>query len=259
MRFRDRVAVVTGAGRGIGRAVARRLASEGASVVVNDLAAGGADETARLVSDAGGRALPVAADISAEADVSRLMAEAAKHFGGVDVLVNNAGIDLVAPVEKTTLEDWQRMQSVDLTGAFLCARHALPLLKRSNSGAVVNVASIHAFCTQPGRAAYAAAKAGLLGFTRALALDLGPLGIRVNAVVPGYIRTEIWNLWLSETPDPEATIAGIAGQHPLRRVGTPEDIAAAVAFLSSDDAAFVSGASLVVDGGLTAMFPPPPA
>jgi NAD(P)-dependent dehydrogenase (short-subunit alcohol dehydrogenase family) len=254
----ERVALVTGAGRGIGEGVALRLAREGAAVVVNDRDAVTAGRTVEKIAAAGGRAMAVAADISVEADVERMIDQASRSFGGLDILVNNAGVDLVAPVTDTTLQDWHRVHSVDLAGAYLCVHHSCQLLERSRGGCVVNVASIHAFCTQPGRAAYAAAKAGLLGLTRALALDLGPLGIRVNAVVPGYVRTEIWDLWLNKVPDPEATVKAIAQQHPIRRIGKPEDIAAAVAFLASDDAAFITGASLVVDGGLTAMFPPPP-
>lgn len=252
-----RVAVVTGAARGIGRAIAMRLAADGAAVVVNDIERAGAQAVAREISRAGGQALAVAGSVACEDDIIRLFARVRRDFGRLDILVNNAGVDAVAGVAEMDYAAWRRLQSVDLDGAFLCVKHAAPLLVAAGSGSIVNISSIHALATQPARAAYAAAKAGLLGLTKALALELGPRGIRVNAILPGYIRTEIWSQWLDRT-DPESTIRKIADQHPLRRVGAPEDVAGAVAFLASDDARFVSGTTLVVDGGLTAAFVPPP-
>jgi len=177
--------------------------------------------------------------------------------GRLDALINNAGIDCVALIGKTSSDQWGQLLGVDLSGAFLCAKCAEPYLARHGCGSIVNISSIHAFATQPGRAAYASAKAGLIGLTKALALELGPQGIRVNAILPGYIRTEMWSQWLGQA-DPEATVRRIADQHPLRRVGRPEDVAGAVAFLVSDDARFMSGTTLIVDGGLTATYVPPP-
>jgi 3-oxoacyl-[acyl-carrier protein] reductase len=250
--------IVTGAGRGIGRAIAERFASGGAKVVVSDVDADAAAVVADAIRGGGGTATAIRADVASETDVAALMERARSEFGGLDVLVNNAGIDLVARIEEMDYEDWRRMLSVDLDGAFLCIRHARESLARSGRGAVVNIASIHAAHTQPGRAAYAAAKAGLVGMTRAVALDLGPSGIRVNAIAPGYIRTDIWHLWLDRLPDAEGTLQRIADQHPLRRLGRPEDIAGAAVFLASPDASFITGTVLTIDGGLTAMFPPPP-
>jgi meso-butanediol dehydrogenase / (S,S)-butanediol dehydrogenase / diacetyl reductase len=255
MKFHDATVIVTGGARGIGRAVAERFASEGARVVIADVDENGARSAAEAI---GRNARAVRTDVSSEADVAALIERAATELGGIDVVVNNAGIDLVATVDETSYADWRRMLSVDLDGAFLCIKHARPHLARRGGGAVVNIGSIHGLHTQPGRSAYAAAKAGLAGMTRALALDLGPEGIRINTIAPGYIRTEIWHLWLDELPDPEATLDRIAQQHPLRRLGRPEDIAGAVAFLASPDAAFITGTLLTIDGGLTAMFPPPP-
>jgi meso-butanediol dehydrogenase/(S,S)-butanediol dehydrogenase/diacetyl reductase len=255
MRFTGATVVVTGGARGIGRAVAERFASEGARVVIADVDERGAKTAADAIGNA---ALAVRTDVSSESDVAALVDRATDAFGGIDVVVNNAGIDLVANVDETSYGDWRRMLSVDLDGAFLCVKHAKPHLARSRFAAIVNIGSIHGLHTQPGRAAYAAAKAGLAGMTRALALDLGPEGIRINTIAPGYIHTDIWHLWLDKLPDPEATLGGIAEQHPLRRLGKPEDIAGAAAFLASADAAFITGTLLTIDGGLTAMFPPPP-
>lgn len=258
MRFKGKVCIVTGAGRGIGREIARRMASEGASVAVDDIDLESARVVAQQICEEGGIAFGIQADVSQEADAVRLIEETASRLGRLDVLVNNAGVDFVAAPQDTGMGQWQRMLAVDLGGAFLCAKHSVEHLARDGCGVIVNISSIHASATLPGRAAYASAKAGLTGLTRALALDLGPRGIRVNAILPGYIRTDIWNLWLDSAADREGFINRIADQHPLRRVGTPGDIASAVVFLASDDAAFITGSTLVVDGGLTAMFQPPP-
>jgi NAD(P)-dependent dehydrogenase (short-subunit alcohol dehydrogenase family) len=234
------------------------MASEGASVVVDDIDLETAKVVAQGICDEGGNAFGIQADVSRDADVARLVEETVSRLGRLDILVNNAGVDLVAATQDTGVDEWQRMLAVDLGGAFLCAKHSADHLARDRSGVIVNISSIHASTTLPGRAAYASAKAGLTGLTRALALDLGPRGIRVNAILPGYIRTDIWNLWLDSVPDREGLVKRIADQHPLRRIGTPGDIAGVVAFLASDDAAFISGAMVVVDGGFTVMFQPPP-
>jgi len=256
--FAGAVALVTGSGRGIGRAIAERFATDGASVIVSDVDGDSATQVADAIRDRGGKAVAIRADISSESDVAALVDGAKREFGRIDVLVNNAGIDLVARVEEMSHDAWRRMLSVDLDGAFLCIKHAREALAESDLRAIVNIGSIHAAHTQPGRAAYAAAKAGLAGMTRALALDLGPSGIRINTIAPGYIHTDIWSIWLDRLPDADATLRQIADQHPLRRLGKPEDIAGAAAFLASRDAAFITGTVLTIDGGLTAMFPPPP-
>jgi NAD(P)-dependent dehydrogenase (short-subunit alcohol dehydrogenase family) len=158
----------------------------------------------------------------------------------------------VGPPSSVTRECWSRVHDVDLWGPMLLVREAESLLAR-DGGSVVNIASTHAISTVLGRSAYAAAKAGMLGLTRGLAIDLGPRNIRVNSVLPGYIRTPIWRLWLDDAPDPEALLASIARRHPVRRLGRPEDVAGLVAFLCSEDAGFITGAAYVVDGGYTTL------
>jgi NAD(P)-dependent dehydrogenase (short-subunit alcohol dehydrogenase family) len=249
-------ALVTGSGRGIGRAIALRLAEEGMTVGVNDLDGPSAVQTVRTIEEAGGKAIAVPGDVSREPDAQAMVHTCVERLGGLDTLVNNAGVDFAAPVAATDDAAWSKVHAVDLHGPFLLVRAAVePLARRG--GSVVNMASTHALATVPYRSAYAAAKAGVVGLTRALAVELGSRGIRVNAVLPGYVRTAIWNLWLDKAPDPQALLARIAGRHPLRRLGTPEDVAAMVAFLSSADAGFVTGATFVVDGGYTAQLEPP--
>ena len=246
-----RVAFVTGAAQGIGRGIALRLAEEGMDVAMADVNATVVCEEAKAIAAAtGARTLALPVDVCDEEAVPLAIAACVRTFGGLDALINNAGVDLNGAPDTLQRSTWNRLHDVDLWGPMLVTREALqPLAARG--GAVVNIASTHAIVTQAGRAAYAAAKAGVGGLTRGLALDLGPRGIRVNAVLPGYVRTPIWSLWLDEAPDPEALLEVIAAHHPMRRLGTPADVAGLVAFLCSDDASFITGASYLVDGGYT--------
>lgn len=239
MRFSGRHVVVTGAGAGIGRAIARRFGAEGASVVVADVDAGRAAETAAAVP--GARAVTV--------DVTDGPAVRAA-FGGapVDVLVNNAGGATDAVFEDLGEDDWQRDVDLCLKGTFLCTQAVLPGMLERGGGAIVNVASVNAF-VHVGNEAYSAAKAGVLSLTRSIAVRYGPRGVRCNAVAPGTVRTESWDARSRRDP---AVLERVAGWYPLGRVGTPDDIAAAVLFLASDEAAWITGAALPVDGGLLA-------
>ena len=252
------VALVTGAARGIGAAVAMRLAREGWTVAINDVDRKGAAAVQKKIVADGGRAIVAVADVSREDLVRRMIARVTAVTGRLDAVINNAGIDRLAPIGETSGRQWKQLLGVDLGGAFFCAKHAEPYLARFESSSIVNIASIHAIATLPSRAAYASAKAGLIGLTKALCVELGPRGIRVNAILPGYIRTEIWREWLDRVDNPERVLADIAQQHPLRRIGRPEDVAALVSFLVSDNARFLSGSAVVLDGGLTATFVPPP-
>ncbi len=244
----ERTALITGAAMGIGYAVARRFLAAGYSVAMFDIdnsaLARSCEELAPL-----GSVLPLHGDVAREADAQGAVERTLAWRGRLDVLVNNAGIDLYGIAPEFSLSDWERQIGVNLTGAFLLSKHAIPAL-RATRGAIVNISSIHALVSYPGCAAYDAAKAGLLALTRALAVDHGPEGIRVNAICPGWVDTPMTRKWLDAT-DP-ATLAQVERQHPLGRIGRPEDIAEAVYFLASEEASFITGAFLVVDGGLTA-------
>ncbi|EGX57708.1 short-chain dehydrogenase/reductase SDR [Streptomyces zinciresistens K42] len=239
-RFTGRTAVVTGAASGIGAATAVRLADEGAAVVLADIAGDSGAALAARIAEGGGRARFVRADAADEDDWPRVVA-AAHAFGPVDVLVSNAYTVDVAPAHELTLESWQRQLSVNVTAGFLGFRAVLPDL-RARRGAVVLTSSVHARVGIPGHPAYAASKGALLSLCGQLAVEYGPQ-VRVNAVVPGPILTAAWDRVPPE--DRERSVAETAA----RRFGTPEEVAAAIAFLAADEAAYVTGTSLVVDGG----------
>ena len=250
MRFADKVVLITGAGRGIGRATAARLAGEGAALAILDRDEAAADAAAAALRAAGADALALAADITEQPAIEAAIERALGHFGRIDVLVNNAARALKGNLEQTTPEDWASELAGTLSGAFLVTRLVLPGMVERGSGAIVNVGSVNGLLAL-GNPGYSAAKAGLLNFTKALATEYGQKGIRANMVSPGTIRTESpsWQKRLARDPE---VFEKLARWYPVGRVGRPEDIAAAIAFLAADEAAFVNGANLVVDGGLTA-------
>jgi NAD(P)-dependent dehydrogenase (short-subunit alcohol dehydrogenase family) len=248
MTLEGRVAIVTGGARGIGAATAAALAEAGAMVMIGDVEAEAGQATARQVGGAF-----VEADVSRVTDVERLMSAAVERFGGLDVLVNNAGVVLARSALDTAEEEWDRVLAVNLKGAWLCARAAVPHMVQRGGGAIVNVVSNAGLVGFPNTAAYCASKGGLANLTRAMALDFAPLRVRVNAVCPGHTRTPMAERFVAAQADPEAFLDDfVRRQHPLGRMAEPAEIARAIRFLASDEASFVTGALLPVDGGYTA-------
>ncbi|HZU29232.1 MAG TPA: SDR family oxidoreductase [Bryobacteraceae bacterium] len=242
--------LVTGGAHGIGAGIAQRFADAGYAVAIFDIDGDGATRMAETLRSRV-PAIAIEGDVSSEDAARGAVEQTCAELGRLDVLVNNAGIEIEGDVARMTIADWDRQIGVNLRGAFLMSRYAVPKM-RARGGAIVNISSVHAFTSYAGYPAYDASKAGLLGFTRCMALDHGPEGIRVNAVCPGYIDTPIMDRWLETVPDREEALRQVLKAQPLGRIGTPRDVAEAVLFLASDAASYISGAALVVDGAMIA-------
>jgi NAD(P)-dependent dehydrogenase (short-subunit alcohol dehydrogenase family) len=249
------VAAITGAGSGIGRGIAVALAASGARVVANDLDAGGLDETLELVRAAGSDGAPSVGDVRRREDVQRLVDDAVSTFGGLDVMVANAAVGIYADLAEMSEEDMDRVLDVNLKGALISAQLAIPALRARGGGNIVFVSSVQAYVTLRGCVAYGAAKAGLVAATRALAVELGADGIRVNAVAPGTIDTPMLERDLSgmNTADAKGFLERVRAANALGRIGTVEEVADVVVFLVSDAARYVTGTTVVADGGLLAV------
>jgi NAD(P)-dependent dehydrogenase (short-subunit alcohol dehydrogenase family) len=241
-RFEGQTVLVTGSTRGIGAETAARFAAEGANVVVTGRTAEDGEAVVDRIRDDGGEARFVQADMRDPDAIAALVEATAEAYGGVDVLVNNAGVETNTAVDEATMDDWEFVVETDFRSYWLCAKHAVDYM---DDGAIVNVSSNHAFLTMPEMFPYNAVKAGINGMTRAMALDLGP-EIRVNTVNPGWVAIDR----TTEGMDPDYR-AELESKHPVGRLGTPEDIAGAITFLASEDAGYVTGTSLLVDGGRT--------
>jgi NAD(P)-dependent dehydrogenase (short-subunit alcohol dehydrogenase family) len=251
-RLKGKVAIVTGAAAGIGKATAVLFAQEGARVVVADVDQAAGQETVAEIQEQGGHAMFVAADISKEADVRQLCDTAVSHFGKLDILVNNAATFILKGID-ATIDDWRRSLDVNVIGTALMSRYAVENIKQAGGGAIVNVSSISAFIAQPSFVTYSATKAAILQMTRNMALDLAPFKIRVNCVCPGTILTRASYEHMKRNGIAwEDFIAEESEKHLLGRIGEPHEAAYAILFLASDEASFITGTHLMVDGGYTA-------
>src|SRR5436189_4197017 len=248
--FTGKVAFITGGSSGIGRATALAFARAGASVVVGDVAEQGNQETAELIEREGGRALAVRCDVTRADDVKAALEKTFDSFGRLDFAFNNAGIEpkKPAPLADYDEEEWNRIIDIDLCGVFLCMKHEIPLMLKSGGGAIVNTSSGAGVIGIKGSPAYTAAKHGVIGLTRAAALDYAAQNIRINAVCPGYIDTPMMGRFTGGTPEGRARVLA---EEPIGRMGKPEEIAATVVWLCSDAAAFMVGHAMVIDGGQT--------
>jgi NAD(P)-dependent dehydrogenase (short-subunit alcohol dehydrogenase family) len=248
-RFTDKVALVTGGGGGMGRATSIAFAREGARVLVADLDESASAETVSLVTEAGGVAKAVAVDVASESSVKEMVASALSAFGRLDIAFNNAGIHRInTPLVDVDEATWDKVMDINLKGVFFCMKHEIPAMLAAGKGAIVNTSSIGGVVAAPGLSPYIASKHGVVGLTRAAAIDYIAQGIRINCVLPGATYTAMLKDWLHEP----AAVQHIKKQHPIGRWAQAEEIASAVLFLASDDASFVVGHPLLVDGGLTA-------
>lgn len=250
-QLEGKVAIVTGAGSGIGRASALLFAERGAKVVGADCNADTGEETVEMIRRAGGDAAFCRADVSSEPEVEAMIRFTVERYGGVQALLNNAAVQILGQLTETSGEDWDRLHSVNLKGVFLCSKHAIPEMIRGGGGAVVNVASILGLVGDPDLAAYCAAKGGVIALTKAAAIGYGPRGVRVNCICPGDVNTPMVQEYFEKEPDPAGARARVSGHYALRRIAEPREVAETAAFLASDASSFMTGAVMVVDGGLT--------
>jgi NAD(P)-dependent dehydrogenase (short-subunit alcohol dehydrogenase family) len=251
MRLKDKVAIVTGAGRGIGRGIALRFAREGAKVGVLDLSSAECQRVVDEISAAGGEALALTADVTEETDVNLAVERLKARFGPVTVLVNNAAVMPAGPIHETSPKDFDRCLAVNLRGAYLMSRAVIPDMLKAGTGSIIHMSSVTGVLGLPGLAAYSATKAGLSGLARAMSTDYARHGIRTNAVAPGTIDSPMLHDFLAAQVNPEPLRAQFDAMHPIGRVGTIDEVASVFVFLASDESSFVTGATYTVDGGLS--------
>jgi NAD(P)-dependent dehydrogenase (short-subunit alcohol dehydrogenase family) len=255
MKLENRIAVVTGAGSGIGKAIAEAFAREGAHLTLVDIHGEKCEAVAAGIRQGGGVAAAFSADVSSPAAVESLAGFVATRFGTLDILVNDAAIQVNKTVENTTPAEWDRQMAVNVGGVFLCSRIFLPALRKSR-GVIINLSSANAFFVEPACAGYCATKAAILGLTKAMAIDHGREGIRVHAICPGYIDAGLAEGYFESQKDPAAARAEAGSLHALGRIGQAGEVARTAVFLASEDASFMTGSALIVDGGFSIGLPP---
>ena len=253
-RLEGKTAIITGAGRGIGQAIAEAFAREGAAIVVAELDAVSGQSVADYLSSKAGRAIFVQTDVTDDRSVQRATAAAEAAFGRIDVLVNNAGINVFHEPLETTEEEWRRCFAVDLDGAWRATKAVLPSMRRQKSGSIINIASSHSFKIIPHTFPYPVAKHGLLGLTRSLGIEYARENIRVNAIAPGYIETQLALDYWNGFADPAAERQRVMNLHPPGRIGRPDEVAMTAVFLASDEAPFINASCITIDGGRSVLY-----
>ncbi len=251
MKLKEKVAIVTGGSKGIGWGVATVFSQEGAKVAVVARNVQEGELTVEEIRQKGGEAIFVRCDVSNEENVKKMVQATLDTYGQIDILVNNAGVGVYKSVLETTSEEWDRCLDIDLKGVFLCSKYVIPHMQTAGKGAIINMSSVHSHATVNGAAPYAASKGGITALTRNMAIDYGPT-IRVNTVSPGWVLTPLIKQLFSNYDDPAQQQRVVEQRQVMKRIGTPEDIGYAAAFLASEEASFITGTELFVDGGLTA-------
>ncbi len=251
MEFENKVVIVTGAAKGIGHGIAKVFVEHGARVVLVDWDKEAGEEAAKAFTTGGVEALFVHCDVSQEDQVKAMVEAAHEAYGRIDVLVNNAGVGVYKPLLDASSEDWDHCLAVNLKGVFLCSKYVIPHMQSIGKGAIVNISSVHSHATVNGVAPYAASKGGITALTRNMAIDYGPT-IRVNSIAPGWVLTPLIQSIFDSSDDPSEQQRAVEQRQVMKRIGRPEDIGHAAAFLAGDEAGFITGTQLYVDGGLTA-------
>lgn len=254
MKFSDRTVVITGSGSGIGRACAMEFAKAGAAVVVADINLYAAEETVMQIKALKGNAIACQVDVANPNSVAALVGKTIDEYSRIDALVNNAAVQVNKNISDTTFEEWNSQMSVNVGGVFLCSKLFLPQLRKAK-GNIVNMSSVNGYFVEPACAGYCTTKAAIIGLTKAMAIDHGPEGIRVNCICPGYIDAGLAEGYFQSQPDPTAARVSAGKLHALWRIGRPEEVAKVAMFLASDDASFVTGSAYVVDGGFGSGLP----
>jgi NAD(P)-dependent dehydrogenase (short-subunit alcohol dehydrogenase family) len=252
MSLEGQVAIVTGGSKGIGQGIAQEFVLEGAKVVISSRSEAALKETEAKLSETGGEVASVLCDVSEEEQVQNLMTQTISEFGKVDILVNNAGLGIYKSLTETSTEEFDLALAVNLKGVFLCMKHAVPHLKRSGGGSIINIASVYSVQNVGGTVPYAAAKGGVVSLTRAAAIDVAQEGIRVNAIAPGWVDTPLVRSIFESSEDPEGARREVENHQLLRRLGKPEEIGRAAVFLAGNDSSYITGSLLFVDNGMTA-------
>ena len=250
MRLKDKVAIVTGSSKGIGEGIARVFSIEGAKVVVVCRTEDAGEKMAEELGASEGRAIFLKTDVTSSKSIQNMIDTTIKTFGKLDILVNNAGYHLSKNVEETSEQEWEFIINTNLRSTFLCSKYAIPHLRKTK-GNIINISSMVGLVGQPNAGAYSATKGGQIAMTKGMAIDFAKDGIRINVICPGWIQTPLVEDWFSQQKDPEAAQKYIFGQHPLGRIGTIEECGKAALYLASDDAAFTTGITLNIDGGVT--------